>query len=136
MACPLLLHSTCNLQPAHVRSLLVFAAIPARSLLGLQPSFSLPSFMSSEAQTLTWQGQGLPSDALSTQNALAILHGVMTPLVIDPSSQVCMRANMSIWRVPVCGGCAMFAFSVNAALAWPASSATDQRPATRVVACL
>jgi dynein heavy chain 2 len=44
--------------------------------------------MSSEAQQLTWQGQGLPSDDLSAQNALAILHGVMTPLVIDPSSQV------------------------------------------------
>ncbi|KAF6261448.1 ATP-binding dynein motor region D5-domain-containing protein [Scenedesmus sp. NREL 46B-D3] len=56
------------------------------SLLGL-PSFSLAAFMSSEAQQLTWQGQGLPSDALSAQNALAILHGVMTPLVIDPSSQ-------------------------------------------------
>lgn len=66
-----------------------------RSLLGL-PSFSLAAFMSSEAQQLTWQGQGLPSDALSAQNALAILHGVMTPLVIDPSSQV---------RIQGCAGC-------------------------------
>lgn len=53
-------------------------------------TFSLTSFMSSESEQLTWQGQGLPGDNLSTQNALAILHGVMTPLVIDPSSQVGM----------------------------------------------
>jgi hypothetical protein len=46
------------------------------------------TFMGSESQLLTWQGQGLPSDTLSGQNALAILHGVQTPFIIDPSSQV------------------------------------------------
>lgn len=45
--------------------------------------------MSSESQQLTWQGQGLPSDGLSAQNALAILHGVQTLFIIDPSLQVC-----------------------------------------------
>jgi hypothetical protein len=69
------------------------------SLLGLPRSFSLAGLMSSEAQQLTWQGQGLPSDALSAQNALAILHGVMTPLVIDPSSQVC-RASVGFLQFP------------------------------------
>jgi len=51
------------------------------------------AFMSSESQLLTWQGQGLPSDTLSAQNALAILHGVQTPFIIDPSSQVCLAAS-------------------------------------------
>lgn len=46
------------------------------------------AFLSSEAQLLTWQGQGLHGDSLSAQNALAILHGVQTPFIIDPSSQV------------------------------------------------
>lgn len=46
------------------------------------------AFISSEAQLLTWHGQGLPRDSLSAQNALAILHGVQTPFIIDPSAQV------------------------------------------------
>lgn len=57
------------------------------SQVGL-PGFSPMAFLSSEAQMLTWQGQGLPGDSLSAQNALAILHGVQTPFIIDPSSQV------------------------------------------------
>lgn len=55
--------------------------------MGLE-SFTPLSFLSSESQLLTWQGQGLPADTLSAQNALAILHGTQTPLIIDPSSQV------------------------------------------------
>jgi hypothetical protein len=66
--------------------------------------------MSSEAQQLTWQGQGLPSDDLSAQNALAILHGVMTPLVIDPSSQV-RHVLGCVSRVGVCFSCAFQALS-------------------------
>lgn len=60
------------------------------SQLGLSPDFSPIAFLSGggEAKLLTWQGQGLPSDTLSAQNALAILHGVQTPFIIDPSSQV------------------------------------------------
>lgn len=52
------------------------------------PGFSPMAFLSSEAQLLTWQDQGLPADTLSAQNALAILHGLHTPFIIDPSSQV------------------------------------------------
>lgn len=57
------------------------------SQLGL-PGFNPMAFMSSESQLLTWQAQGLPRDDLSGQNALAILHGVQTSFIIDPSSQV------------------------------------------------
>jgi hypothetical protein len=66
-----------------------FGHVADDSRLGL-PGFDPMAFMGSESQLLTWQGQGLPSDTLSGQNALAILHGVQTPFIIDPSSQVCL----------------------------------------------
>eukprot|EP00879_Flechtneria_rotunda_P030893 GHRR01033615.1.p1 GENE.GHRR01033615.1~~GHRR01033615.1.p1 ORF type:complete len:122 (+),score=16.53 GHRR01033615.1:720-1085(+) len=52
------------------------------------PGFNPTTFLSSESEQLTWQREGLASDTLSAQNALAVLHGLQTPLVIDPSSQV------------------------------------------------
>lgn len=36
-------------------------------------SFSLQTFLSSERQQLQWQGEGLPTDQLSVQNAIIIL---------------------------------------------------------------
>jgi hypothetical protein len=80
------------------------------SQVGL-PGFKPLSFLSSESQLLTWQGQGLPTDALSAQNALAILHAVQTPFIIDPSSQVRNKQQdscLSAWLLrqwPRCFDC-------------------------------
>lgn len=35
--------------------------------------FSLQTFLSSERQQIQWQGEGLPTDQLSIQNAIIIL---------------------------------------------------------------
>jgi hypothetical protein len=70
----------------------------ACSQVGL-PGFNPMSFLSSEAELLTWQDQGLPRDTLSAQNALAILHGVHTPFIIDPSSQVWHERVMVLFKV-------------------------------------
>eukprot|EP00878_Enallax_costatus_P044493 GHUV01053137.1.p1 GENE.GHUV01053137.1~~GHUV01053137.1.p1 ORF type:complete len:277 (+),score=77.41 GHUV01053137.1:557-1387(+) len=60
------------------------------------PGFGPIALLGSESGQLTWQSQGLPSDTLSAQNALAILHTVQTPLVIDPSYQAVewLKANL------------------------------------------
>lgn len=70
----------------------------ACSQVGL-PGYNPMSFLSSEAELLTWQDQGLPGDTLSAQNALAILHGVHTPFIIDPSSQVWHERAMVLLMV-------------------------------------
>ena len=49
--------------------------------------FSLLTFLSSEGELLRWKGQGLPTDKLSSENAIVILNARCTPLIIDPSSQ-------------------------------------------------
>ena len=49
--------------------------------------FSLLTFLSSEGQMLRWKAQGLPTDKLSSENAIVILNAIQTPLIIDPSSQ-------------------------------------------------
>ena len=36
---------------------------------------------------LTWKAEGLPSDDLSVENAVVLLHTQQVPLVIDPSAQ-------------------------------------------------
>lgn len=36
---------------------------------------------------LTWKAEGLPSDDLSVENAIVLLHTQQVPLVIDPSAQ-------------------------------------------------
>ena len=50
-------------------------------------SFSMQSFLSTEGELLKWKGQGLPTDKLSSENAIVILNAHYTPLIIDPSSQ-------------------------------------------------
>ena len=40
-----------------------------------------------EGELLRWKGQGLPTDKLSSENAIVILNALNTPLIIDPSSQ-------------------------------------------------
>ena len=54
--------------------------------LGLE-GFRLKYFMSTESDTLHWKREGLPGDDLSMENAIAILEGVTSPLVIDPAAQ-------------------------------------------------
>jgi dynein heavy chain 1 len=41
--------------------------------------------LSTGAQRLTWQAQGLPGDQLSLENGVILDHGIRFPLVIDPS---------------------------------------------------
>ena len=50
-------------------------------------SFSMQTFLSTEGELLRWKGQGLPTDKLSSENAIVILNAHYTPLIIDPSSQ-------------------------------------------------
>ncbi|KAJ3052006.1 Cytoplasmic dynein 2 heavy chain 1 [Rhizophlyctis rosea] len=50
-------------------------------------NFEFRSVMSSESEQLVWKSEGLPSDALSLENAIVILNGNVTPLVIDPAGQ-------------------------------------------------
>ncbi|KAJ3416777.1 Cytoplasmic dynein 2 heavy chain 1 [Chytridiales sp. JEL 0842] len=54
-------------------------------------NFNFRQVMSTESEQLLWKSQGLPSDTLSAENAIAILNSVPVPLIIDPSSQA------SIW---------------------------------------
>ncbi|KAJ3022561.1 Cytoplasmic dynein 2 heavy chain 1 [Thoreauomyces humboldtii] len=49
--------------------------------------FSFRSVMSTESEQLVWKAEGLPADALSNENAVMILNGGTTPLIIDPSGQ-------------------------------------------------
>ena len=44
--------------------------------------------LSSGAQRLLWQSQGLPGDHLSLENGVILDHGTRFPLVIDPSGQI------------------------------------------------
>ena len=53
--------------------------------------FDILRLLSSEGETLAWKAAGLPADALSLQNAVAIFasaaHSGRVPFVLDPSSQ-------------------------------------------------
>ncbi|KAI9209802.1 uncharacterized protein BJ171DRAFT_594818 [Polychytrium aggregatum] len=55
-------------------------------LLG-QRDFDIRPVLSTESQQLVWKSEGLPSDTLSIENAITILNGGVTPLIIDPSGQ-------------------------------------------------
>jgi len=51
--------------------------------------FSPQRFLGTESDALAWKAQGLPSDTLSTENALIILntsHAARVPFVVDPAS--------------------------------------------------
>lgn len=43
--------------------------------------------LSTAAQRLTWQAEGLPGDSLSLENGVILDHSIRFPLVIDPSGQ-------------------------------------------------
>ncbi|XP_054724974.1 LOW QUALITY PROTEIN: cytoplasmic dynein 2 heavy chain 1-like [Uloborus diversus] len=49
--------------------------------------FSLEQVLSSEREQLIWKNEGLPSDALSIENAICILQNSLIPFLIDPSSR-------------------------------------------------
>ena len=49
--------------------------------------FDLRHFLSTESEQLEWKGEGLPSDDLSTENALVILQGEQCPFMVDPSQR-------------------------------------------------
>uniref|UniRef100_A0A5K4FDN9 Cytoplasmic dynein 2 heavy chain 1 n=1 Tax=Schistosoma mansoni TaxID=6183 RepID=A0A5K4FDN9_SCHMA len=49
--------------------------------------FDLRRFLSTEHEQLLWYSQGLPSDQLSGENAVTIVHTTMCPFIIDPSSR-------------------------------------------------
>ena len=55
--------------------------------VGDGPGWSFTRFMSSERQVLGWKAEGLPSDALSVENAVAIVSSAQAPLIVDPSLQ-------------------------------------------------
>ena len=68
-----------------------------------KPAFSLLSFLSSEGQLLRWKSQGLPSDKLSSENAIVILNAPQPPLIIDPSSQATgwLKTYLQAQEVPL-----------------------------------
>eukprot|EP00966_Prymnesium_polylepis_P185472 4299184-Prymnesium_polylepis.1 len=72
-------------------------ALAAASLLPASvksTGFSLLHFLSSEGELLRWKSQGLPTDKLSSENAIVILKAHLTPLIIDPSSQATRRRRL------------------------------------------
>ena len=56
------------------------------SKLGIS-TFDLKHFLSSEQEMLQWKANGLPSDDLSLENAIAIMKSASKPFIIDPSAQ-------------------------------------------------
>ena len=58
--------------------------------------FSMQTFLSTEGELLRWKAQGLPTDKLSSENAIVILNAHYTPLIVDPSSQATewLKANL------------------------------------------
>ncbi|KAJ3098912.1 Cytoplasmic dynein 2 heavy chain 1 [Phlyctochytrium planicorne] len=57
-----------------------------KALAGIQ-DYDFKRSMSTESEQLQWKSQGLPSDMLSFENAISIINGKCTPLIVDPSSQ-------------------------------------------------
>ncbi|GFR12638.1 cytoplasmic dynein 2 heavy chain 1 [Trichonephila clavata] len=59
--------------------------------------FSLTQTLSTEREQLVWKNEGLPSDELSVENAICILHNTLVPFLIDPSFQAAswLKSNMA-----------------------------------------
>lgn len=91
-------YSTAQQEDARAESLAAWQA-----LLRVDQGFDMCRFMSSESEMLTWKAEGLPADGLSLQNAIAILHSQLSPLIIDPSTQA------SEW----CAGIAVVALALH-----------------------
>ncbi|KAJ3336987.1 hypothetical protein HDU93_001788 [Gonapodya sp. JEL0774] len=58
-----------------------------KSGLHFKQDISLPDFLSSAEERLTWRSHGLPADDLCTENAVMIKRFNRYPLIIDPSGQ-------------------------------------------------
>lgn len=73
-------------------------SLVSAGLLAAGTNFSLLNFLSSEGEMLRWKAQGLPTDKLSSENAIVILHANLTPLIIDPSSQATewLKTNLQV----------------------------------------
>jgi dynein heavy chain 1 len=58
-------------------------------LLGIEfhEELGIVESLSTAAQRLSWQADGLPGDNLSLENGVILDHGIRFPLVIDPSGQ-------------------------------------------------
>ena len=52
------------------------------------PSYSMIKTLGDPVQIREWQNSGLPSDAVSTNNAILVTKGRRWPLMIDPQMQV------------------------------------------------
>jgi hypothetical protein len=62
-------------------------------------SFSLATTLSSAVEMREWAIQGLPSDAVSTENGILVTRGHRWPLMIDPQDQ----ANRCVSSGPLSG---------------------------------
>ena len=51
------------------------------------PSLSLVEYLSTPAERLAWQGNGLPADTLCVENAIVLARFNRYPLVMDPAGQ-------------------------------------------------
>ena len=71
------------------RKLMMYEWTNALDNLGIEyrDDLGLDENLSTAAQRLTWKSEGLPSDKLSTENAVILDHAIRFPLVIDPSGQ-------------------------------------------------
>ncbi|EAN79214.1 dynein heavy chain, putative [Trypanosoma brucei brucei TREU927] len=66
------------------------------SRLNLPDVVKLTGYMRTDGELLQWKSEGLPSDDLSQENAIAMLDSVQTPLVIDPSNQAIEWVKMNL----------------------------------------
>ena len=68
-----------------------------------QKLFDLRQFLSTESEQLKWKAEGLPSDDVSTENALMILQGELTPYLVDPSQRATewLKAHLKDTRLEV-----------------------------------
>jgi dynein heavy chain, axonemal len=80
----------------------------------VSPRFTLVDTLASPVEVREWQLQGLPTDALSTDNAILATRGSRWPLLIDPQRQALRwvrvltapnqrtRLHAPHWRAPAC----------------------------------
>ncbi|KAL6300243.1 dynein heavy chain, N-terminal region 2-domain-containing protein, partial [Sparassis latifolia] len=59
----------------------------AEANIKFKTELSLPDYLSTADDRLSWQSKGLPSDNLCTENAIMIKRFSRYPLIIDPSGQ-------------------------------------------------
>jgi len=65
--------------------------------------FDLRAFLSSESEFLKWKAEGLPSDELSAENGLILMHSVQTAFMVDPNTQAThwLKTNLTTAGKPV-----------------------------------